>query len=105
MDAKTFITAKHESAVAELKAIEAEYKARTEAAKATIEMTKVWLSELGLTAPATVVTPAPAPEAISTPEPAPVEEREISLAEFTKSASENWVSARDLNPMSRQAAR
>jgi len=48
MEAKAFINQKLEAAVEELKAIEAEYKPRRDAAQATISLTKKWLDELGL---------------------------------------------------------
>ena len=76
MDAKTFITKKHDGAVEELKVIEAEYMAKKEAAQAAIDMAKKWLAELG-TEPAK-------------PEP------QVAAQDCAKSSSENWVSARDL---------
>jgi len=81
MDAKTFISKKHDAAVDDLKAIEAEYLPRLEAAKSAIAMTKKWLEELGV-------------------EKGP-EESPLSLQDVAKSAANTWVSSRDLNPTSR----
>jgi len=47
MEARTFIGKKHDAAVDELKAIEAEYIPRRDAAQAMIDMTQKWLDELG----------------------------------------------------------
>jgi hypothetical protein len=81
MDAKTFINSKHDSAVEELKAIEAEYIPRRDAAQAKITLIKKWADELSLEK--------------SAPEP------EVTVSNFTKAPSNNWVSARDLNAQAR----
>jgi len=78
MDAKTFISKKHEAAVEELKAIDAEYMPRREAAQAKMAMTQKWLDELS--SDKSVVMPEP---------PMP-------------DASKNgWVENRSLTPQSR----
>jgi|GEM_PF-1760981 hypothetical protein len=76
MDAKTFLSNKHNAAIEELKALEAEYQQKKLAAQATVDLTKKWLDEMGLD--------------FGKPTPAPVEN------ELPKKPSENWVSARDL---------
>jgi len=75
MDAKIFISKKHDAALDELKAIEAEYRPRLDAARAMITLTESWLNEIG-------------PEKGS--------QSPIS-SEVSKSPSESWVSARDLS--------
>jgi len=83
MEAKAFISQKHAEAVEALRAIEAEYMPRREAAQATIAMTDKWLEELG-------------------GEKAAPAEPELSLQDVAKSAAGSWMSNRDLNPGSRQ---
>ena len=82
MDAKTFISKKHDAALDELKALEAEYKPRMDAAQAKIDMAKTWLDELSSETEST--------------------ESMVSVEDVLKSPSSNWVSARDLTPPARQ---
>jgi len=83
MDATTFITKKHDAAVEELKAIEAEYLPKLEAAKSAITMTKKWLDELTTEVPNTLT------------------ERQAQLQEFAKGTPNGWASSRDLTPQAR----
>jgi len=83
MEAKTFISKKHAAAVEELKAIEAEYIPRRDAAQSMIAMTQKWLDELSLEKN--------------------VSEPEVSLQDVAKSAANNWTSNRDLTPQGRQS--
>lgn len=76
MDAKTFISRKHDAAIEELKALEAEFNVRKKSAQETIDMAKKWLEELG--------GEKDKPEV------------QASAQDPGKAASENWVSARDL---------
>lgn len=78
MDAKTFIARKHEAAVEELRAIDAEYIPKRDAAKSAIAITQKWLDEL------------------AAEKPAVVQESEIS-----KSGVNAWISNRDLTPQAR----
>ena len=81
MEAKTFISKKYDAAVEELKAIEAEYKPRLEAARAAIATSKKWLDELG--------------------SQKPMVEPQIPVQTITRTPSERWISARDLTPQAR----
>jgi len=113
MDAKLFITSKRDAAIAELKAIEAEYMPRRNAAMAQMELTKKWMEELGAEKPAAPApmerVPAPTRQVAFQDLPrlliengnADVDERQ---AEPAKAPSETWVSARDLQPRIRQAS-
>jgi len=83
MDAKAFLTAKHDAAVEELRAIDAEYAKRKESAEALVELTSKWLSELG----GSRVSAEP----------------DLNIADITKQAANSWVSSRDLNPQTRQS--
>jgi hypothetical protein len=122
MDAKTFIMAKNAASVAELRAIDAEYVPRRNAALAAIAMTEKWLDELGLDD--VKAEPEPTVQAVpevvvvrSSPQlrPARSEVTEIVLSrtasepslilqDNSKTPSENWRSARDLLPKTRQAS-
>jgi len=77
MDAKSFISNKHAAAVESLVVIEAEYRAKKEAAQAEIDLAKKWLDELG--------------------------GEKISAPEVSKPASNTWVSNRDLTPTGRES--
>ena len=77
MDAKTFLSNKHNAAIEELKAIEAEYQQKKLAAQATADLTKKWLDEMGLD--------------LGKPDTTPMD------SDLPKKPSENWVSARDLS--------
>ncbi len=82
MDAKTFLNNKHDAAVEELKALEADYAKRKQAAQAAIDMAKKWLDELG------------GPE-VSRSEPVKPEP-DMSVQDFAKKPTDSWVSSRDL---------
>jgi len=81
MDARGFVTQKHDAAVEELRALDAEFNARKQSAQAMIDLTKKWLEEL-------------AGEQAS-------KDTYGSVQEVLKSSSDKWVSSRDLNPQSR----
>jgi len=81
MDAKTFISKKHHAAVDELKAIDAEYIPKRDAALAAIAITEKWLDELSSDKQATV------PEVVM---------------DANKNGVSAWVSNRDLTPQGRQ---
>jgi hypothetical protein len=86
MDAKTFLSKKHEAAAEELRAIEAEYFPKREAALAAIAMTQKWLDELPGEKPST---------------PPVVAAAESSLQDAIKNGANGWVSNRDLTPQAR----
>ncbi|MDR3690258.1 MAG: hypothetical protein P4L46_12830 [Fimbriimonas sp.] len=88
MDAKTFVSQKHDEAIEELKALEAEYIPRRDAAQSKINLAKKWLDELSLDKEEIPVAVAPA-------------QAPSSVADLTKTPANNWVSARDLNPQAR----
>jgi len=103
MEAKTFISKKRDAAIDELKAIEAEYLPRLNAAKAMIEMTQKWMDELAseranVESPVMQLEPAKLTVVSNNVEP------EGILREIPRAPSENWVSARDLLPKVRQAS-
>ena len=81
MDATTFISKKHAAAVEELRAIDAEYAPRRDAAQAIIAMTQKWMDELGVEKPAA--------------------EQGVSLQDAAKNAATSWTANRDLNPQAR----
>lgn len=74
MDARSFISQKHDAAIDELKALETEYLLRRDAAQAAIELAQRWLSELE----------------------AGKAEPQVSTQQFAKPATGDWVSAPDL---------
>ncbi len=102
MDARSFITNKHNAAVEELRALEAEYLPRRQAALASIALTQQFLDELSATtseaddvrmaiveSPSSLIEESQVHEDDSDPEPR---------------TPTSWVSARDLLPKVRQTA-
>ena len=103
MEAKTFISKKHDAAVAELKALEAEFAARSKAAKEMISLTEKFLNELA------DEKIQPAPEAVKQqPTKLTIVDDELVpetvMSSIPKAPSETWISARDLLPRVRQAS-
>lgn len=80
MDAKTFVSKKHHAAVEELRAIDAEYKPKRDAALAAIAMTEKWLDELSADKPSAM------PEVVIDP---------------SKNGAPSWNPSRDLAPQGR----